>query len=196
MNSIEMIHIPMKRVPQWRAIFSSLAVVVLAAGCNQSQISTSVLGTTATSIKQNSWKQLTANADAALKQGNKIEAEQSYNAAMTEAEKLGDNDPAQAEAVANLASFYYVQGEAGRADQLYRRSLALHEKRLGMEHVDLTVDLLGLARVSSSQKKYADASSFYRRAIAILKKAGRSVPPDIEAEYIKVQNFASHKDKQ
>ena len=163
----------MKKIHRWRAMVTSGAVSLLVSACGQSQMTASVSDTRATSVEQNTWKQLTADADAALKRGNKAEAEQSYKAAMTEAEKLGAGNPAMAEAIANLANFYYVQGAGGQADRLYRKSLALHEKRLGMEHVDLTVDLLGLSHVSSSEKKYAEASAFYRRAIAILKKAGR-----------------------
>jgi tetratricopeptide (TPR) repeat protein len=187
---------PMKKMPPWQAIVSSVAVTVLIGACGQSQMSSTVPGTTAASVEQNTWKQLTADGDAAVKRGDKAEAEQAYKAAMTEAEKLGADNPAQAEAIVNLANFYYVQGAGDRADELYKKSLALHEKNLGKEHVDLVVDLVGLARVSSSQKKYADASGYYRRAIAILKKAGRAVPSDVETEYGKAQSLASGDNKQ
>ncbi len=196
MTSEKTAHITMKKMPPWTTIVSSITAMFLTSACGQSQMTRSVPGTRAMSVEQNTWKQLTANADAAVKRDNKAEAEQSYKAAMVEAEKLGANNPAQEEATANLANFYYVQGAGGQADQLYRKNLALHEKRLGMEHVDLTVDLLRLARVSSSQKKYADASAFYRRAIAILKKAGRAVPTDVETEYLQAQNLASGQGKQ
>jgi tetratricopeptide (TPR) repeat protein len=187
---------PMKKMPPWKAIVSSITVAILISACGQSQMNSTVPGTTAASVEQNNWKQLSAKADAAVKRGDKAEAEEDYKAAMTEAEKLGADNPAQAEAIVNLANFYYVQGAGDRADELYKKSLALHEKNLGKEHVDLVVDLVGLARVSSSQKKYADASAYYQRAIAILKKAGRAVPSDVETEYGKAKSLASGDSKQ
>lgn len=186
----------MKKMPPWRTIVSLVTVTVFASGCGQSQMTSSVSDTKANSVEQSSWKQLTDAADAALKQGNKAEAERNYIAAMIEAKRLGAVSPAQEEAITNLANFYYVQGAGEEANQLYRSSLALHEKILGTEHIDLTTDLIGLARVSSSQKKYAQASAFYQRAIAILRKAGCKIPPHLEADYVKVQNLASAKGKQ
>ncbi len=81
-------------------------------------MTSTVPGTNAAAVEQNTWKQLTANADAAVKRGDKAEAEQSYKAAMAEAEKLGADNPAQAEAIVNLANFYYVQGAGDQADEL------------------------------------------------------------------------------
>ena len=187
---------PMKKMTPWKAMVSSVIAMVSTTACGQSQMSTTVPGTNTAAVEQNTWKQLTTNADAAAKRGDKAEAEQAYKDAMTEAEKLGANNPAQAEAIANLANFYYVQGAGGQADELYKKSLALHEKNLGKEHVELVVDLVGLARVSNSQKKYAGASAYYQRAIAILKKAGRAVPADVETEYGKAQSLASDESKQ
>jgi tetratricopeptide (TPR) repeat protein len=179
----------------WKPLISAVAVMVLASACGQSTMTNSVPGTGADTVEQKTWKQLTAAAVEEEKRGDKTGAEETYKAAMIEAEKLGADNPAQAEAIANLANFYYVQGAGARADELFRKSLALKEKSLGKEHVDLAVDLVGLARVSSSEKKYADASAFYQRAIAILKKAGREVPADVEADSIKVQSLASEKSK-
>lgn len=171
-------------------------VTILLSACGPSdltQLSRSASNTTRSAVEQDSWKRLTAEADAALKQGNKAEAEQTYKMALIEAEKLGAENPAKEESIVNLANFYYVQGDGGQADKLYRRSLAERKKLLGMEHVDLSIDLLALARISSSQKKYVAATAFYRRAIGILKKAGRAVSKDTDKDYARVQNLSLNK---
>ncbi len=59
------------------------------------------------------------------------------------------------------------------------------------EHIDLSTDLIGLARVSTAEKKYLDASAYYKRAIAIMNKAGQPVPIDVEKEYAKVQKLSA-----
>ncbi len=93
----------------------------------------------------------------------------------------------QAEALANLANFYYVQGDGAQADGLYKKALSIHEKALGLEHFDLVKDLIGLARVCHSEKKDAEAVACYTRAIAISNKTNQPVPPDVTDEFNKLQ---------
>ena len=179
----------MKKMPPRRTVYLVAATALLSA-CGQSQ-TTSYVSNPETKVEQNAWAQLTANADTELKDGNKAKAEQSYMAAIIEAKKLGVESPAQGDAIANLANFYYAQGAGAQADQLYTSSLALHEKILGMEHVDLTADLIGLARIRSSEKKYAEASALYKRAIAILKRSGRKIPPTLEVADATMQKLST-----
>ncbi len=109
----------------------TIAIVFLTSACGQSLMSESVPGTRTAIVEQDTWKQLTANADVKLKSGDTAEAESLYKLAILEAEKLGVDNLGQATALANLANFYYVQGDGNQADQLYKKSLALHEKKLG-----------------------------------------------------------------
>jgi tetratricopeptide (TPR) repeat protein len=184
----------MKSTVLWRTLVSA-GVVVLISACGQSSLNNpeATPGTQQVAAEQADWKQLTSDADAALQHGDKTTAETKYRAAMNAAAQLGADNPAQAEAVANLASFYYVQGDADQANQLYKRSLALHEKAVGMEHADLVKDLVGLAKVSSSQKNYAEASTYYERAISILNKTGKTVPADVEAGYAEAKKSIASK---
>lgn len=174
----------------------SAAVVSLSA-CGQSANSPNSIentpGAQTVAIEQADWKGLTADAEAAMKKGDTVEAEKKYKEAMIVAAQLGESDPAQAEAVANMASFYYVQGEAQQANQLYKQSLALHEKALGMEHVDLIKDLVGLAKVSASEKNFTDSAAYYERAIAIYSKAGQPVPAELEKSYADVKKSIAAK---
>ncbi|MFX5730420.1 tetratricopeptide repeat protein, partial [Acinetobacter baumannii] len=78
---------------------------------------------------------------------DKAGAEKNYKAAIAEALKLGADTPAVASSTANLADFYYVQGDGNQADELYKRSLATYEKTVGTQHFDLVVDLAGLGKV-------------------------------------------------
>jgi len=182
----------MKSVSPCRAqLFFAVTIMLSACGPSDlTQMSQSESSTSVSTAEQVSWKRLTAQADAALKHGHKAEAEQTYKMALSEAEKLGADNPTKDQSLVKLANFYYVQGSGGQADKLYRRSLAEREKLLGMEHVDLSIDLLALARISSSQKKYLAATAFFRRAIALLKKAGRVVSKDTEEDYARVQNLS------
>lgn len=138
--------------------------------------------------KQAEWQKLTSAGDVALKKGDKKEAEKDYLAAVVEAEKLGADTIGTGDATANLANFYYAQGDGAKADELYTKSLAVHEKVLGMEHLDLTKDLIGLARVCHAEKKDDDALKYYARAVSISDKGGQMMASDVIDEYSKLRD--------
>lgn len=172
---------------------SIAGVVLLLSSCSQSESTRSVTAveTKAVDATQADWKTYTDKANEALKNGDKSAAEQNYKAAIAEAEKLGQKDPALAEAVANAASFYYVQGDGEQADELYQRSLSIREAAKGMEDADLITDLLGLFRVRVSQKKFAEACKYYERAKAIAAKTGKEIGADADAEYDNAKKLIS-----
>jgi tetratricopeptide (TPR) repeat protein len=168
----------------------SVAIILCLTACSSSEYQSttqSVPNDKTVATDQALWQKLTASADAAAKQGDKTTAEKGYKDAVVEAEKLGMDTAPQAESLANLANFYYVQGDGAQADGLYRKALAAHEKALGLEHVDLIKDLIGLARVCHSEKKDDEAITCYARAIAISDKAKQPVPADVTAEFDKLQ---------
>jgi tetratricopeptide (TPR) repeat protein len=146
---------------------------------------------TATATDQAIWQKLSSDGDAAKAAGDLKKAEASYQAAVAEAQKLGEQDPSLAKTTANLADFYYAQGDGAQADRLYKQSLAIHEKALGLEHADLVQSILGLARVSAAAKNYAESVAHYERAFAILKKNNLPVSPAVEAEYSEAKENAS-----
>jgi tetratricopeptide (TPR) repeat protein len=148
-------------------------------GCASEQSSQpQITSTVAATADQEAWQMYTKKAEDAIAKGDKKEAESNYNLAIAEAEKLGTEAPAVASSTANLADFYYVQGEGNKADDLYKRSLSVQEKNVGKEHADLVRDLCGLGKVSLLKKKYSDALAYYERAQAILKSS--SLPPQQE----------------
>ena len=81
----------------------------------------------------------------AYQDGNYTEAEKLYFAALKEAEGFGPQDPRLATSLYNLALVYGNQGKYTEAEPLYRRSLAIREKALGAEHLDVAHSLNNLA---------------------------------------------------
>ena len=63
-----------------------------------------------------------------------------------------------AASLSDEARLYYQQGENDRAEQLYRRSLAIREKALGPDHPDVATSLDNLAKLYQAQGKYAEAA--------------------------------------
>lgn len=165
----------------------SVGIAISACGHNAATDSVTTTVDKTTTAEQAVWERFTSDAEAAKKNGDLKKAEGDYKSAIAEAEKLGAQNPAVAKSTANLADFYYVQGDGAQADKLYQRSLALQEKVLGMEHQDLAQSLIGLARVNTSEKKYAAATKYYVRAIAILTKANQDIPNDVLKEYESVK---------
>jgi tetratricopeptide (TPR) repeat protein len=148
-------------------------------GCASEQSSQpQITSTVAATADQAAWQMYTKKAEDALAKGDKEGAEGNYKIAIAEAEKLGAETPAVASSTANLADFYYVQGEGNKADDLYKRSLSVYEKNVGKEHTDLVKDLCGLGKVSILKKKYSEALAYYERAQSILNAA--SLPPQTE----------------
>ena len=162
--------------------------------CNQAQVTTATAeGSQKTDTTQALWLKLTDEAKAAAAAGDKVTAEAKFKAAIEAAKSLAAESPDHAAAMANLADFYYAQGDGAQANLLFTQSLNIHEKALGLMHVDLVTDLVGLAHVYSSEKKYAEAKASLERAVDILKKAGKDVPAEITADLAKVETLAAAK---
>jgi tetratricopeptide (TPR) repeat protein len=162
-----------------RILFGLASVVVLTSSCTQEGSNQ----TRVVSQEQLAWSKMTLDGDAAVRKGDLQKAEANYRNAIAEAEKLGKQNPAVAETMANLANFYYVQGEGDKADQLYTRSIALREKIVGYEHMDVAKDLIGLARVRVKQDRFDEATALFERAIAIFNKSKTGVPEDVQKDF-------------
>ena len=66
-----------------------------------------------------------------------------------------------------------------RPSRSSRRSLAIREKALGLEHPDVGTSLNNLARLYQSQGRYAEAEPLFRRSLAIREKALGPEHPDV-----------------
>lgn len=98
------------------------------------------------------------------------DVEKSLQAAIKEAERFRPKDPRLATNLNNLALIYYIRGRYSEADLLFKRSLAIMEKVVGPEHLDVATTLNNIAELFEAQDKYAEAEPFLARARAIREK--------------------------
>ena len=179
-------------------LLSILTIFSLTA-CNQSaQLTKSVAAENAeisnqATVEQAVWLKLTNEAKAAQAAGDKTTAEAKFKEAIEAAKSLAAESPDQAAAIANLADFYYVQGDGAQANHLYTQSLSMREKAVGLMPDDLVIDLVGLAHVYTDEQRYAKAKESLERAVDILKKSGKSIPVDIEVDLKKLEMLITAK---
>jgi tetratricopeptide (TPR) repeat protein len=117
------------------------------------------------------WKQYMDAAGAAYQRGDYEEAVGQTKAALKEAEDFGEQDPRLATTLNNLAVLYESLGRHGKAEPLYKRSLAIAEKALGPEHPDLAAILNNLAGLYQAQGRIGEAEPLFKRALAIWEQA-------------------------
>jgi hypothetical protein len=104
------------------------------------------------------------------------------------ARRLGSEDPEVAKSLHNLAASYFSLGERlqtdkqrqslqvemwKRADSLYRDALAIREKTLGPEHVDVATTLESYAALLRKLNRGAEAEEMEVRAKAIRASHGQ-----------------------
>ncbi len=90
----------------------------------------------------------------------------------------GENHPAYATCLNNLAGLYYSMGDFPRAEPLYREAMAIVEKVLGKEHPDYATSLNNLALLYDSMGDYPRAEPLHREAMAIREKVLGKEHPD------------------
>ena len=73
----------------------------------------------------------------------------------------------------NLAGLYREQGKYTQAEPLYQRSLAIREKALGQEHLDVATSLENYAVLLRKMNRAAEAEKMEARAQAIRAKHGQ-----------------------
>ena len=71
------------------------------------------------------------------------------------------------------------QKKYAEAEQVFKRSLLIMEKALGLEHADVGTSLNHLAGFYQDQGKYAEAELLYERALAILETALGAESPEL-----------------
>jgi len=96
-------------------------------------------------------------------------------------EAEGKDELALARIQHDLAWCYEDQGEYGRAEPLYRRSLEIKEKSLGKEHPSVAATLNNLAELYKAQGRYEEAKPLYQRCLSILRTTFPNGHPNIDA---------------
>src|ERR1043166_3507079 len=82
-------------------------------------------------------------------------------------------------AMNNRAHFYGNVGRAAEAEPLYMRALAIMEKTVGVDSVDMAPELNNLAALYQRQLRYAEAEPLFKRALALREKALPPGHPDV-----------------
>jgi len=78
--------------------------------------------------------------------------------------------PDVTESLAVLAECYEKQGKYNQAEVLYKRAIAIWEKKYWPDHPIVALSLAPLAEFYKRQGKYDQAQVLYERALAIMKK--------------------------
>jgi CHAT domain-containing protein/Tfp pilus assembly protein PilF len=82
-------------------------------------------------------------------------------------------------AMNNLAQLYGDVGRDAEAEPLYMRALAIMEKTVGVDSVDIAPELNNLAALYQRQLRYAEAEPLFKRALALSEKQLPANHPDI-----------------
>jgi CHAT domain-containing protein/Tfp pilus assembly protein PilF len=117
-------------------------------------------------------QRLSVKVVALYRQGQYREAIQSAQQVLAIRQRVpGEQQPAYATSLNNLAMLYQSQGDYARAEPLLRQALAIKKQALGEQHPDYAESLNNLAMLYHSQGDYARAEPLYRQALAIQKQA-------------------------
>jgi len=135
-----------------------------------------------TPAQESRWKEMGAQIQQLLKQGNSNEALPVAKEALHFAEAtFGAEHLNTAAALSRLGTTYIVMGRYAEVEPLYQRALTIREKALGPDHLDVATSLYNLARLYGYQGKYSDAEAIEKRSLAIREKALGPDHPDVAA---------------
>src|SRR5207248_1859601 len=82
-----------------------------------------------------------------------------------------------------LATAYRAQGKYAQAETRHRQALALAERTLGRNALDLSILLNNLAVLYKFMGRFAEAARLYRRALVITEKALGPDHPEMATIY-------------
>lgn len=103
-------------------------------------------------------------------------AEKCYLCALTLLEEsLGKNSREVPMVLNNLADLYYIAGDAGEVEALYRRALAIHER--DQRNIEVVHSLNGMALLHNDAGETVQAKKLLERAISIQDKTLRREHP-------------------
>jgi CHAT domain-containing protein/tetratricopeptide (TPR) repeat protein len=82
----------------------------------------------------------------------------------------------QGYSLAILGNLYAILGRFEEAEPIHKRALAVRERALGANHVDVANSLANLGRLYYEQERYSEAEALYKRALAV-SEVGYSATP-------------------
>lgn len=114
------------------------------------------------------WEQHNEAGRLAFSQGDHASAEESFRAAIADAE--GEDSQQLASSLSNLGQLKYQLRDYPVAEELFRRSLDIRERLLGVEHHGLVQTINNLAAVHIARADLEHAEPLFRRALSITER--------------------------
>lgn len=99
--------------------------------------------------------------------------------AMVASLEKSDNGRELAAALNNLGQVHAGQGRDDLAEPLYKRSIALMEKSLGLDNALVAAELTNLAALYQRQSRLAEAEPLFKQALAVREKSLSREHPDV-----------------
>jgi CHAT domain-containing protein len=96
-------------------------------------------------------------------------------------------------AINNLAQLYGSVGRDAEAEPMYKRSIAILEKAVGLDSVEIAPELNNLAALYQRQQRYADAEPLFKRVLAL---SERQLPPNHPDLGRAINNLATNYERQ
>ena len=89
---------------------------------------------------------------------------------LTHVSDVGQDAEITAAICVELGVYFHSRGDYANAQTYSGRALAIREKTLGQDHLDVGASLSNLAHLYRSQGRYEEAEPLYKRALAITEK--------------------------
>ena len=99
--------------------------------------------------------------------------------AMVASLEKSDNGRELAAALNNLGQVHAGQGRDDLAEPLYKRSIALMERSLGLDTPLVSAELTNLAGLYQRQGRFTEAEPLFKRALAVSEKGLSREHPDV-----------------
>ena len=113
------------------------------------------------------WERYNLSGQQLQTQGKSADAEVQFRLAVTEAEKIGPNDPKLATSLLNLGNCLRSQGKYPDAEASYKRAIEVKEKSAGPLHNDLVPYLENYAKMLRAAGREQEANKMQNKAQAI-----------------------------
>jgi len=125
------------------------------------------------------WEKFRIAGVKAMEDGNFIEAQAMWLAALDETSDFRFDDPRLSMTLENLAEVYWRRNKWDKAEPLCKQILQISESILGPEHADVALAANNLGLVCEKQGKHAEAAILFQQALAIGEKFLGSDHPDV-----------------
>lgn len=125
------------------------------------------------------WEKFRIAGAKAIEEGNFLEAQAMWLAALDETSDFRFDDPRLTMTLENLAEVYWRRNKFDKAEPLCKQILQISESILGPEHTDVALAANNLGLVCEKQNKYAEAAILFQQALAIGERFLGTDHPDV-----------------